>query len=402
MTPEERELRRALDARSAPPSPEFAARLGASLDQARRARPNVMPAVALVAAIALTAGTVGVLVMARNLNRVSHGPGQASSTRLPSPTATPVETPPASNPSSPPISLPTTLQLSAAPGNVVWALIDARIFRSVDAGSTWQERRAPPYQGGGGMPEISFVDQRNGWMLFPGVPETQCNGAGAQVWRTTDGALTWTLVAQVTGPNQAPALGYTQCKDHVDFVDATHGLVTASDPNRRPTIWRTADGGVTWLSSILPDPPGFVGQAGGFELRVDAIQGFGATIVLTASGRQDGDTLDRFYFFQSTDGGRRWVYSGRLPDTASRAVALVTASRFLSIFPGSPSLESDDAGRTWHSFTSDYQQAAGVAPQIVFGDPVTGYATVRGGIQRTTDGGARWASVSTPGVAAPG
>ena len=34
----------------------------------------------------------------------------------------------------------------------------------------------------------------------------------------------------------------------------------------------------------------------------------------------------------------------------------------------------------------------------VFGDASVGYATVRGAIQRTTDGGAHWITIKTPGT----
>jgi len=62
------------------------------------------------------------------------------------------------------------------------------------------------------------------------------------------------------------------------------------------------------------------------------------------------------------------------------------------------SKETTDGGTTWHAFTTDYSQAAPIAPDIVFGDPLVGYATVRGAIQRTVDGGAHWTTIKTPGT----
>jgi photosystem II stability/assembly factor-like uncharacterized protein len=76
----------------------------------------------------------------------------------------------------------------------------------------------------------------------------------------------------------------------------------------------------------------------------------------------------------------------------------VSATRWLQIGTPSQSQETTDAGASWHAFATDYQQAAPVNPQIVFGDASTGYATVRGSIQRTTDGGAHWTAVKTPGT----
>jgi photosystem II stability/assembly factor-like uncharacterized protein len=61
-------------------------------------------------------------------------------------------------------------------------------------------------------------------------------------------------------------------------------------------------------------------------------------------------------------------------------------------------METTDGGASWHAYTSDYSQAAPIAPEVVFGDANVGYATVRGEIQRTTDGGARWSKIKTPGT----
>jgi photosystem II stability/assembly factor-like uncharacterized protein len=76
----------------------------------------------------------------------------------------------------------------------------------------------------------------------------------------------------------------------------------------------------------------------------------------------------------------------------------VTAPRWLQITPPGGSKETTDGGGSWHAFTTDYQQAAPVAPAIVFGDAQVGYAAVRGAIQRTVDGGAHWTAIKTPGT----
>jgi photosystem II stability/assembly factor-like uncharacterized protein len=61
-------------------------------------------------------------------------------------------------------------------------------------------------------------------------------------------------------------------------------------------------------------------------------------------------------------------------------------------------METGDSGAGWHPFTTDYAQAPPIAPEIVFGDGRVGYATVRGAIQRTLDGGAHWTGIKTPGT----
>ena len=299
---------------------------------------------------------------------------------------------------SPVVNLPTDAQLSAPAGTVVWAYVaSGLLFRSIDGGNNWEQRPLPPYHGGG-SPEISFVDAQHGWYSTGGVPETQCNGAGEQVWQTADEGTTWNVIASVVLPQGGPSgIGYAQCKEGISFIDPTHGFLGAWDDNHPPTIYRTSDGGRSWTGSTLPDPPGFVSQNGGFELRAGLVKGFGTTLLATASGRQDGDVQDRIYVFTSTDGGASWSYLARLPNAAG-TLAVVTASRWLLIVPGAPSLETTDAGKTWQPYISDYEQAAGVAPQILFGDSLTGYATVRGSIQRTSDGGAHWVMITTPGT----
>lgn len=76
----------------------------------------------------------------------------------------------------------------------------------------------------------------------------------------------------------------------------------------------------------------------------------------------------------------------------------LSSSRWLELIVPGPWTETTDGGATWHPFTSDYQQAAPIAPQIVFGDANVGYATVRGTLQRTIDGGAHWTALRTPGT----
>ena len=105
----------------------------------------------------------------------------------------------------------------------------------------------------------------------------------------------------------------------------------------------------------------------------------------------------RTFVFRSADGGATWQFAGVGP-TTENGVALVTATRWLQIVPGGSSQETTDGGATWHAYTSDYTQAAPIAPEIVFGDANVGYATVRGAVQRTIDGGAHWATIKTPGT----
>ncbi|MFI5282325.1 MAG: WD40/YVTN/BNR-like repeat-containing protein [Candidatus Dormibacterales bacterium] len=299
-----------------------------------------------------------------------------------------------------PVVLPGTLLVSAPSGEVVWALLNGMyLYRSRDRGSTWEQRPLPPVNVSNELTEISFIDYNVGWLLATGVPETQCNGEGAAVWGTQDGGQTWEDVSAVDHDHQVPAgIGYAQCKESLSFVDAMHGFIGAGDENRQPTVYRTADGGRTWAASNLPDPPGFTSTAGGFTLRAGLVRRFGGTLLVSAQGLQA--SAEHEFVFRSDDGGATWVYAAAVQDV-QLTVTFVTASHWLElIYPGQ-SMETTNAGASWHASASNYGQAAPIAPTIVFGDPAVGYATVRGELKRSVDGGLTWSDIKTPGAYEP-
>jgi photosystem II stability/assembly factor-like uncharacterized protein len=92
------------------------------------------------------------------------------------------------------------------------------------------------------------------------------------------------------------------------------------------------------------------------------------------------------------------TYLAAAPDPGV-SIAFVTATRWLQISNAQgESKETTDAGRSWHAYASDYGNAAPITSEFVFGDAQVGYATVRGGIQRTIDGGLHWTGLKTPGT----
>jgi photosystem II stability/assembly factor-like uncharacterized protein len=295
------------------------------------------------------------------------------------------------------VILPGDVTLSAPTGDVVWALLNSvYLYRSADRGSSWEQRPLPPAASAPNITEISFVDAAVGWILVAGVPETQCSGEGAALWHTMDAGATWQEVAYVDQSHQSAAgIGYAQCKGGLSFVDAMHGFLGASGENHQPTIYRTADAGLTWAATTLADPPGFTSMAGGFTLHAGAAARLGGTLLVSANGMQASGQGE--YVFRSADGGITWVYAATAP-LAQPTVTFVTASFWLELIYVGQSMETTDAGVSWHASASEYSQAAPIAPEIRFGDSSVGYATVRGQILRTVDGGLHWSDISTPGT----
>ncbi len=311
-------------------------------------------------------------------------PSATATVAVASPTPTPAPTTAAPTATSVPtttpslIPLPNVAQLSAPSSTVIWALVAAtRLFRSTDRGDTWQERPLPAQPVN---PLVSFVDDHEGWLATLGSPATQCQSQTFALSHTADAGATWSSLT-VTGI--APA----QCKNTITFSDATHGFVTASDPNSAPVVYRTTDGGRSWTAS-RPLPAAAGSTAG---LTPVSLRSFGTTLLADVNG-QNGHNA-----YRSTDGGATWTYVSTAPGQQD-VIAFVTATRWLQVSSPGNSKETTDSGATWHAFTTDYQQAAPIAPAITFGDAQVGYATVRGAIQRTIDGGAHWTSIRTPGT----
>lgn len=281
------------------------------------------------------------------------------------------------------IALPSFAQLSAPSGTVVWALVaGTRLFRSSDRGDTWVERQIPADLTNA---EVSFADDTNGLLLSTASAAPGCPSQDFSIWRTADGAATW---------QRATASGISDqlCKRGLAAVDVTHAYVTGSKPGSNPVVYRTGDGGTNWTASAaLPTPPNIASQGATFISITGGPRAFGVVVLVDAGGGQQTKDV-----FRSTDGGATFSYASTAP--TFQQVVYVTATRWVQIGFPDQAEETTDAGASWHAYTTAYSQAAPIGPDIVFGDAMVGYATVRGAIQRTMDGGAHWTTIKTPGT----
>jgi photosystem II stability/assembly factor-like uncharacterized protein len=341
---------------------------------------GVTQAVTVIAVVAITLGTVGLLLLSRSTHNVAHQ-GPVSGTRLASPAASPTTVPPDAY-----------VRLSAPSGKVVWALVGLIVlFRSTDSGNTWEQRSLPASIVNVWF-EMSFVDDRQGWLL----PHAPCSYSGAAIWHTTDGALTWQEVAIRTWkPSYASENASQQCRQQgLSFVDPTHGFISAWVPGRKPTIYLTRDGGKNWTGADLPDPPDYTTTLAfpKYSLGPSSVKRFGKSMYVFAWGTQPGDFTERRYIFRSTDGGGSWSWMAKVPP---RDVVMVTESRWLQLNAPGDSMQSTDSGQQWNIYPSDFNAGNSV---VAFGDAHVGYANGDGAILRTLDGGLNWDKIPAPGL----
>jgi photosystem II stability/assembly factor-like uncharacterized protein len=294
-----------------------------------------------------------------------------------------------------PIALPASAQLSAPSTNVIWALmVNQYLYRSTDRGTTWQQEPLPPSKDfcpahvspcPYALPtEISFVSDQEGWFMSGESGQTQCSADPIMIWHTTDAGATWQWL-------DSNGIAPSQCKAGLSFVDSNRGFLSAWDPKHRPVIYWTTNGGRTWTpSQPVPTPPFKTVCLDCIAMQAGIVRAFGSTLLVPV-WQQSGST-DR-YVFRSTDGGATWVYV-----TTGAVSAFVSATRWLWLSNSGEAIETSDGGVSWHRYVSNYSEAAGVAADFVFGDSLVGYATVRGGISRTADGGLHWTRIESPGT----
>jgi len=295
-------------------------------------------------------------------------------------TPTPAPTPATS-------SAPSFVMLSAPSANVVWALVDGpRLFRSTDSGSTWEQRAVP---GGAALGEVSFIDEREGWLFTPSTATRDCDTQQFAIFHTADRAASWQPVLRSDAADPL-------CKSGVTFTDPQRGWITLTAPNGAPQVARTTDGGASWLRSFaLPPPPGH--RFGAESSSAGRVSVFGGVLLMSAYATSTPDGGVYAAAYRSGSNGLLFTFVATAPEQAT-PISFVSATRWLALGPSTKWRETTDGGATWHDFVSDYRQAAPAAPELVFADPSVGYAIFRGQIQRTTDGGAHWSALKTPGT----
>jgi photosystem II stability/assembly factor-like uncharacterized protein len=252
--------------------------------------------------------------------------------------------------------------LNASTGYVEQA--DGSVFLTKDAGQTLERKTSVPLAGASAG-QIAFVSPTVGFALV--------NQGGGKIYRTTDGAGSWT---QVGGSGQ-PLYGVTFVTPTVAYAVGAAGILLHS-----------TDGGATWTQLPLALP------AGAPRPTLTQISCSDAEHCLIATAPQPAPATNTLV--RTTDGGA----TGTLVSPADQnllSVAFSTAGSAVAVGAAGETVLSTDGGAT---FPTSIAHRLGVQLGDVVrlgAGPEDAYVPSHSGvIAATNNGGASWSALRVP------
>jgi photosystem II stability/assembly factor-like uncharacterized protein len=295
----------------------------------------------------------------------------------------------------------------------------ALVFATADGGATWKPMTAPP----GSFFTGAFLTPDLGWMLM----NSHQGLGGTDVYGTTDGGASWTLLGNLTmSAFNGYGLSFGTYARAFTFTDPQHGWLVPNTyaPGAAPALLATSDGGRTWHALTLTLPAGMGGEisAGSPRIFADWTGILPVSVRALALDPRGAEPPSELLIYSTSDGGATWGSPRPLFPTGSLQAAerqvgaegvwTFMDSRHWFVMnqtgtgggPWAPRphlLVTADGGLTWTTYTN--------APDISdlwFTSPTDGWAedqtqTDQGfvnGLIRTTDGGAHWTRLTLPRI----
>jgi len=279
-----------------------------------------------------------------------------------------------------PFALPQAMVVDpTTPTTIYEATGDLGVFKSADGGATWKQAST-------GLTSsnilILTIDPVNPQVLFAAT--TPVYGAAAHpavaVYRSTDGANTWT---QVDTPTAAVSA--------IDVDPQNDKLVYEVENNPSygagPDIRKSTDGGNTWTPVTFPEPL----QSMVLDPHVSGV--LIATSYMTISGINGIGVNAAPYFFRSVDGGATWTQNQTVTPNGQGGL-LVDGSTTPSTVYNGLAFRSSDAGLTWTALPSS---AVGATPPVLAVDASgTLYASTGSGVFVSHDRGQTFTAIGSP------
>jgi photosystem II stability/assembly factor-like uncharacterized protein len=280
----------------------------------------------------------------------------------------------------------------------------AIIFKTTDAGVTWQEEYAP--SGSSRLVLVNFYNDKIGFSvglngtILKYLPSCSSNekwigltsgttqhllgisapseevcyvaGNSGTILKTTNSGATWSSQTIATTENLQSIL----------FTSVDTGFVVGDDA----VAYKTTNGGTTWTPLNMPSlPSGIVFRNIYFiNKNIGFISGG-----IWSPGVYGG------YIYKTTDGGDSWTQCLYSPATAwgvfySIKFTSDSVGYAAQAHPDGLIYKTTDAGNTWNSVTTTSLNSPG---QLYFTSEMDGiYTSKSGNIYRTTNGGSEWTS----------
>lgn len=264
------------------------------------------------------------------------------------------------------------------------------LLATADSGLHWRLMGRLPGLGC----DIDFVTSSVGWCVG-GLA-----AAGSQsvtVYFTRDEGRRWQLVSRSATPSSGTPAHHGQlpfgCDKALTFASLEIGWAAFACAGGMPPLYRSTDGGRTWLPvSVAP----VTGQLdGGSGWGTPVLAGTDAAEVLHA------DQPARTIIYRSRDSGSTWDRVIAPTDHRSWLVDLVTATDW-RLIDGNALLGTDNAGATWFRLTMSHSfspaSLAGLPSTHIFITADGGYINAVDGAWHTSDGGRTWERITVPGT----
>jgi photosystem II stability/assembly factor-like uncharacterized protein len=286
-----------------------------------------------------------------------------------------------------PLDSGTTANLRAvsAKGSTVWVSGDKGTVReTTDKGTTWRDV-APRGAADVDFRDVEMIDDRTVFLMGSG------EGPKSRIYKTTDGGATWLLLTTNLEPK-----GFWDC---MSFWDPTHGIIVGDPVDGRFTIMTTGDGD-TWQKIKGPSANK---DEGAFAASGTCVFTRGTREAWFGTGGLGGGRV-----FHSEDGGQTWSVA-KTPIRHDSVNAGIFSLAFLDARNGvavggdymkpdesaGTIATTDDGGKMWIAGTlPGYRSAVSCSNVCV----VTGTS----GSDLSLDGGKSWRPVSGGGFNAIG
>lgn len=230
------------------------------------------------------------------------------------------------------------------------------VYHTTDGGATWERTDIGATldweHGDVGGFATSFPDTLNGYVLVTSTPGA--GQMGKALYRTTDGAKTFSFVGDVTGTQDASGtktVGIGGYPTGMTFSTPDTGFVTCYNGAwAHMQFFQTSNSGMSWQLVSLPVPSDLAQLSYSEDYYADIYPPvfFGADRkggVILADFVRDGVHTGQFY--RTTDGGRTWTMGPVSGNASVTVYTMISETSGWGMDQNGKLYSTTDGGATW-------------------------------------------------------